>query len=155
MYLDKTQVSQMSEKVITRFFNNTQDEITVSIKTLMQCKSKIRKAKKKLLHVQFINPSNISFLITQFGIKIFSQLMTIDSMIELFYFCNKLAEKCQKQKCENYIVIIIESLINFLSFNLEMWIKYNNVWENIVTMANNLPKKNQSNICFYLILLLL
>lgn len=146
----------MSEKeIVNRFFNNSQDEITMSIKSLMQCKLKIRKAKKKLLHVKFINPSNISFLITKFGIKVFSHSMTIDSIIELFYFCSKLAEKCQKQKCQNYILIIIESLINFLSFNLEMWIKDNNVWNSIVTLANNLPKENKSNSCFYLIQLLL
>lgn len=146
----------MSEKeVVNHFFNNAQDEITMSIKTLMQCKSKIQKAKKKLLHVKFITPSNISFIITQFGIKVFSRSMTIDSIIELFYFCNKLAEKCQQQNCDNYIPIIEESLINFLSFNLETWIKDNNVWKSIVTLANNLPKEIESNNCCYLILRLL
>lgn len=146
----------MSEKeVVTCFFDNAQDEITISIKKLMQQKLKTKKARKKLSNMKFINPYDIPFLITQFGVKLFSQSMTIDSIIELFYFCSKFAEKCQEEKCENYIPIIIESLINFLAVNLEMWIKDNNVWENIIILANNLSKKSKSNICSYLILLLL
>lgn len=146
----------MSEKyVVLCFFNNVQDEMTLSIQKLMQCKSKTRKARKKLLNVNVINPSNISFLITQFGIKVFSRSMTIDSIIELFYFCSKLAEKCEKMKCDNYIPLIVKSLLNFLSTNLDMWIKDNNVWENIVILANNLPEKRKNNIWSQLILLLL
>lgn len=146
----------MSEKkVVSCFFNNSQDEITISIKQLIQRKSKTKKARKKISNVKIINPYNIPFLITQFGVELFSQSMTVDSIIELFYFCSKFAEKCQEEKNENYIPIIIESLINFLSVNLEMWIRTNNVWENIILSANNVSKKRKSNICSNLILLLL
>lgn len=146
----------MSEKdVVNCFFNNAQDEISLSIQKLMQCKLKTRKARKKLLNINVVNPFTISFLITQFGIEVFSRSMTIDSMTELFYFSSKFAEKCQKEKCDNYIPLIVKSLINFLSTNLEMWIKDNNVWESIVTLANNLSKKRKNNFWSQLILLLL
>lgn len=148
----------MSEKeVVNHFFDNAQDELTISIKILMKCKSKTRKARKKLLNIKCLNSSNISYLITQFGFDVCHSLrnITVDSIIELFYFCKTLAEKCKKQKCQNYIPLIRESLINFLSFHLKTWIKDNNVWENVTVLAKNLHRQHKSNFCTDLILLLL
>lgn len=141
-------------EVVTRFFANSDDELTQSIKTLIKRPSKFRRRVRKHLKVKPTEVTHISYFIHQVAFQLFSQAMTPDSLIELFYFCDKLVDKCRKNCFEGYIPKIIESFIDFLSFYLHMWLHNNNIWKKMIQLASE-SFRNKPNYGLALIVHLL
>lgn len=143
------------ERIVYHFFNEEEEmpedilNIVNSIKIFHET-FKIKKDTKQFYKIKNINVCDISILIKRVGFIIFKQGIEIESVVELFYFCNKLATLCQKQKCSNYIPVIVECLTQYIIKHLQEWIEINDGWNKLVSIAKCHQYKNNMSIfsCF-------
>lgn len=140
-----------SRTIVFQFLNITDvhketRDIIDAIQHLIKYKSGMRNRTKEIL--KKCDRVHIPSLIEEIGSILFEEEISNEGIIEMFYFCNKLAKKLEVSNYENYIPLLAECLSRYLILMLDDWIVCNESWRKIVQLSNE-----KSNNCLYACLL--
>lgn len=139
-----------SRTIVFQFLNvnNVQNEtrdIINAIKVLIKYKSRMRNQTKNILKKS--NTADVPSLIEEMGFILFKDGISNEGILEMFYFCNKLAKIFEASKCKNYVPVIAECLSQYLLIFADDWIVYNDAWTDIIQLSN---EKSNTCLCTFL-----
>lgn len=139
-----------SRTIVFQFLNvtdvqNETEDIVNAIKVLIKYKSRMRNQTKNILKKS--NTADVPSLVEEMGSVLFKDGISNEGIIEMFYFCNKLAKIFEASKCENYVFIIAECVSQYLFMFVDDWIVHNGGWTNIIQLAN---EKSNTCLCAFL-----
>lgn len=148
-FLDNAQSKEMisSRTIVFQFLNITDvhDEtrdIIHAIQHLIKYKSSMRSQTKKILKTVDSLIEEVPSLIEEMGCALFGKGITNEGILEMFYFCNKLASKFKVSRRENYLPFLAECLSRYFIIWTDDWLMSNGGWDNFIQLSTE-----KSNTC--------
>lgn len=129
---------------ITDVHDETRDIIR-AIQHLIKFKSSMRSQTKQILKKTSTLESlieEVPSLIEEMGCSLFGEGVSNEGIIEMFYFCNKLARKFKVSRCENYRPFLAECLSRYFIICTDDWLMSNGGWDNFIQLSTE-----KSNTC--------
>lgn len=134
-----------SRTIVFQFLNITDvheetRDIIDAIQHLVKYKSRMRNQTKTILKKS--TTVDIPSLIEELVSILFEEGISNEGIIEMFYFCNKLARKFKVSRCENYRPFLAECLSRYFIICTDDWLMSNGGWDNFIQLSTE-----KSNTC--------